>query len=53
MIIQHNKQELLQKDPDQMLDAASPTLCKPFGVSEAVIKRKVVKENLWPPKIHI
>ncbi len=52
LIIQHNKQELLQKDPDQMLEIVSPTLCKPFGVSEDVIKKRVDRENLWPPKIN-
>lgn len=53
MIIKHNKQELLQKDPDQMLEVVSPTLCKPFGVSEDVIKKRVDREKLWPPKISI
>jgi hypothetical protein len=41
---------LLTKDPGAVLSSISPTLCKPFGVSDQVIERRVEREGLWPPK---
>lgn len=37
-------------DPGAVLSRISPTLCKPFGVSDQVIERRVEREGLWPPK---
>lgn len=42
---------LLGTDPDAVLANISPSLCKPFGVSDQVIERRVDREGLWPPKI--
>ena len=42
--------ELVTKDPAAILSSISPTLCKPFGVSDQVIERRVEREGLWPPK---
>lgn len=42
--------ELTIKDPEQLLAIISPTLCKPFGVSEEVIEKRVEREYLWPFK---
>jgi hypothetical protein len=42
--------DLIKKDPDAVLSRISPTLCKPFGVSDQVIERRVEREGLWPPK---
>ena len=42
----------LSKDPDLVLSCISPSLSKPFGVSEEVIEKRVQKEGLWPPKAH-
>jgi hypothetical protein len=44
--------EHLPKVPDVILSCISPFLCKPFGVSEAVIERRVIREGLWPPRAH-
>lgn len=41
--------DLLTKDPGAILSSISPTLCKPFGVSDQVIERRVEREGLWPP----
>ncbi len=46
-----NLLNMLKKDPDQMLSAVSPKLCKPFGVSEDAIEIRVKRENLWPPGV--
>ncbi len=43
--------DLLAQDSYLMLTSISPTLCKPFGVSDQVIERRVDREELWPPKI--
>ncbi len=43
--------DLLESEPDGVLERVSPVLCKPFGVSEQVIELRVQKEGLWPPKI--
>ncbi|MFZ2399103.1 MAG: ImmA/IrrE family metallo-endopeptidase [Smithella sp.] len=49
-IIKENKLiDYLESDPDAVLSRISPTICKPFGVSEDVIKRRVEREGLWPP----
>lgn len=45
----YDMQDLLDKDPDMVLVALSPALCKSFGVSEQVIGIRVKKEGLWPP----
>ena len=42
----------LSKDPDLVLSCILPFLCKPFGVSEDVIEKRVRREGLWPPKVH-
>jgi hypothetical protein len=42
--------DLVTKDPDALLSSMSPTLRKPFGVSDQVIERRVEREGLWPPK---
>jgi len=42
--------ELLESDPSRVLERVSPSLCKPFGVSEQVIEKRVRRENLWPPE---
>ncbi|HUU41816.1 MAG TPA: ImmA/IrrE family metallo-endopeptidase [Desulfatiglandales bacterium] len=41
---------LVTTDPGAVLSSISPTLCKPFGVSDQVIERRVEREGLWPPK---
>jgi hypothetical protein len=43
--------DYLASDPGMVLSSISPTLCKPFGVSDQVIERRVEREELWPPKI--
>ncbi|MEA2040617.1 MAG: ImmA/IrrE family metallo-endopeptidase [Thermodesulfobacteriota bacterium] len=43
-------QQYLSDDPGAVLSRVSPVLCKPFGVSENVIERRVEREGLWPPK---
>jgi Zn-dependent peptidase ImmA (M78 family) len=51
-IIKENKLiDYLESDPDAVLSRISPTICKPFGVSEDVIKRRVEREGLWPPAL--
>jgi len=47
-----NLTHLLEDDQDYVLERSTPMLCKPFGVSEEVIKRRVEEEKLWPPNIH-
>lgn len=42
--------KMLEADPFRVLERVSPYLCKPFGVSEDVIEKRVRRENLWPPK---
>ena len=42
--------KLVTKDPAAVLSSISPTLCKPFGISDQVIERRVEREGLWPPK---
>jgi hypothetical protein len=42
--------DLVTTDPGAVLSSISPTLCKPFGVSDQVIERRVEREGLWPPK---
>lgn len=51
LIKQHGLLDMLGTDPDTVLASISPTLCKPFGVSDQVIERRVDREGLWPPKI--
>ena len=41
----------LRNDPDAVLKRISPSLCKPFGVSEDVIETRVKREMLWPPDL--
>ena len=41
--------DLVTRDPDAVLSSISHTLCKPFGVSDQVIERRVEREGLWPP----
>jgi hypothetical protein len=42
--------DLVMTDPGAVLSSISPTLCKPFGVSDQVIERRVERDGLWPPK---
>ena len=42
--------KLVTKDPAAVLSIISSTLCKPFGVSDQVIERRVEREGIWPPK---
>jgi hypothetical protein len=37
-------------NPAAVLSSISPTLCKPFGVSDTVIEIRVDREGLWPPR---
>ena len=37
------------KDPGTALGYISNSLCKPFGVSNQVIERRVEREGVWPP----
>ncbi len=43
--------ELLATDPNAVLARFSPMLCKPFGVSDQVVERRVDREGLWPPRL--
>lgn len=43
--------DYLSSDPGAVLSSISPTLCRPFGVSDQVIERRVEREELWPPEI--
>jgi Zn-dependent peptidase ImmA (M78 family) len=51
LIQEHGLLDLLATDPDAVLTSISPSLCKPFGVSDQVIELRVNREGLWPPKI--
>lgn len=48
-IISSDLKDYLVKDPEAVLSRISPALCKPFGVSYAVIEKRVEREGLWPP----
>jgi len=51
-IITENKLiDYLENDPDAVLSRISPMICKPFGVSADVIKRRAEREGLWPPEL--
>jgi len=52
-LISKDLKEYLIKDPEAVLSRISPALCKPFGVSYAVIEKRVEREGLWPPKIDL
>lgn len=43
--------EYLATNPEAILSSISPSLCKPFGVSDKVIEIRVGREELWPPAI--
>ncbi len=47
-IINKKLTKLLKEYPEQMLASVCPMLCKPFGVSEQVVKIRVEREALWP-----
>lgn len=49
IIKDNNLIEYLNNDPDAVLSRVSPTICKPFGVSADVIKKRAEREGLWPP----
>jgi len=51
VIKEKNLINYLENDPDAVLSSISPMICKPFGVSADVIKRRVEREGLWPPKL--
>lgn len=50
IIIKKDAINILKKDPLFVLERVTPSLCKPFGVSEDVIGRRVQEEKLWPPE---
>lgn len=43
----------LEENPEMVLDGTIQDLCKPFGVSEYVIRIRVEREGLWPPNLDI
>lgn len=43
--------DYLASDPGIVLSSISTALCKPFGISDQVIERRVEREEMWPPKI--
>jgi Zn-dependent peptidase ImmA (M78 family) len=51
IIKENNLTDYLENDPDAVLSRVSPMICKPFGVSADVIKRRVEREGLWPPEL--
>ena len=51
IIKQENLVEYLATESDVVLSGVAPFLRKPFGVSDQVIKIRVLNEELWPPKI--
>jgi Zn-dependent peptidase ImmA (M78 family) len=51
IIKKNNLADYLENDPDAVLSSISPMICKPFGVSADVIKRRVEREGLWPPEL--
>jgi Zn-dependent peptidase ImmA (M78 family) len=38
---------IMKSDPEIILNRLTPKLCKPFGVSEEAIKRRIQREGLW------
>ncbi len=40
--------QMVDKEPDEVLERVAPVLSKPFGVSEDVIVKRVHIEKLWP-----
>lgn len=44
---------LLDTDPAVVLESLSPALCRPFGVSDQVVERRVEREDLWPPRLEL
>jgi hypothetical protein len=42
---------LLKINPEMLLDGITPEICRPFGVSEKVIRIRIEREGLWPPII--
>jgi len=46
----NNQLDLLKRFPDDILSRVSRKMSVPFGVSSAVIEKRVVRDNLWPPK---
>jgi hypothetical protein len=50
MVKEAGLQQLIESDPGSVLSSISPMLCKPFGVSNAVIEMRVAREELWPLK---
>ena len=38
---------IMKSDPEIILNRLTPRLCRPFGVSEEAIKRRVQREQLW------
>lgn len=51
IIKENNLIDYLENDPDAVLSRVSPMICKPFGVSADVIKRRAEREGLWPPEL--
>lgn len=51
IIKENHLADYLENDPDAVLSRVAPTICKPFGVSTDVIKMRVSREGLWPPKL--
>jgi len=46
---EYSLSDIMQLEPERVLERVSPYLCKPFGVSEKVIEMRVQREGLWPP----
>lgn len=51
IIKENHLADYLENDPDAVLSRVAPTICKPFGISTDVIKMRVSREGLWPPKL--
>ncbi|OQB51504.1 MAG: hypothetical protein BWX99_02740 [Deltaproteobacteria bacterium ADurb.Bin151] len=51
VIKEKNLTTYLENDPEAVLSSISSMMCKPFGVSADVIKRRVEREGLWPPAL--
>ena len=47
----HGLIDYILVDPSAALSRISPSLSRPFGVSDEVIAKRVERENLWPPKV--
>ncbi|MFA5757416.1 MAG: ImmA/IrrE family metallo-endopeptidase [Smithellaceae bacterium] len=51
IIKENHLADYLENDPDAVLSRVAPTICKPFSISTDIIKMRVSREGLWPPKL--